>query len=507
MGAAFSVPSMLPLSIFFFQQESNEHFYMGMLVLIYVNVTIFSSRLMYKATRKSILLGLDNKALVNNLEQKIEKINDISSKLSHQASHDTLTGLINRAEFEFRLKKVIQEAKIHKKTISLCYMDLDEFKVVNDTCGHIAGDALLKELSLHLQSKIRSTDTFARIGGDEFGLLLPYCNIEKAHEIADNIRQIIKQFRFIWQDKTFEIGVSIGLVEINEQSGNLTDILKAADSACYVAKDLGRNRIHVYTENDLELTARLGHMNCAQDIQKALNEDRFTLYVQKIQANDTNDDKWHGEILIRMLSEENEIIPPINFIPAAERYHLMVDIDKWVIDNAFLFIKELEEKFNHSVLCAINLSGQSICDKHFLEHIINKLDETKISPKSVCFEITETAAVTNFFYAEKLLDVLKKMGCSFSLDDFGSGLSSFGYLKRLDIDYLKIDGSFVKNILEDEKDFAIVKAINQIGKEMGIKTIAEFVENDALHKKLDKLGVDFVQGYGIAKPVPISTII
>ena len=507
IGISFSFPALIPLSFYFFMKAGNEYFYMGVLVLIFLIVTFTSNRLMYKANMKGIMLGVKNDVLIDDLKNKMLKIETMTGEMSYQASHDMLTGLINRREFDTRLEKAITDVKYNKRNHVLCYMDLDEFKVVNDTCGHVAGDALLQDLAKHLESEIRNTDTIARLGGDEFGLLLPLCKIEKAYEIADEMRERIKAFHFIWEGKVFDIGVSIGLVEINENTGTLTDVLKAADSACYVAKELGKNRIHVYQEDDIKLNQRLGHMHSAQAVQKSLAEDGFVLYAQEIKENHENKIKWHGEFLIRMLGENNKIISPDKFIPAAERYHLMVDIDKWVINNAFSFIQKLEEKYDNAVLCAINLSGQSICDKHFLEYVVNKFDESNISPTSVCFEITETAAVANFFYAERLLEILRGMGCSFSLDDFGSGLSSFGYLKKLNVDYLKIDGSFVKSMLEDEKDYALVKSINQVGKELGMKTIAEFVENEALHKELIKMDVDFVQGYGIATPVPLTSII
>lgn len=507
MGSSFSFPALLPLSAYFFVHEGEEYFYMGMLILIYLLVTFTANRLMYKSNLKSITVGINNDTLISDLQNKVLEIESMSGEMSYQASHDMLTGLINRREFEVRLAKAITDVKYSKRNHVLCYMDLDEFKIVNDTCGHIAGDVLLQSLSKHLEEKIRNTDTIARLGGDEFGLLLPLCNIQKAREIANNLREEIKAFPFIWEGKIFDVGVSIGLVEIDENIGTLTNALKAADSACYVAKELGKNRIHVYKENDVNLTQRLGDMHYSQIIQESLVNDNFVLYAQEIEANNEDEIKWHGEFLIRMLDEDGNIISPDKFIPAAERYHLMVDIDKWVINNAFINIKKLEEKYKGSILCAINLSGQSVCDKSFLSHVINKINETEVSPSSVCFEITETAAVANFFEAEKLLGKLRGMGCSFSLDDFGSGLSSFGYLKKLNVDYLKIDGSFVKSMLNDEKDYALVKSINQVGKELGMKTIAEFVENESLHNALKKLNVDYVQGYGIAKPVPLSSII
>jgi len=507
LGLAFSLPALLPLSFYFFSHDGSEYFYMGVIILIYLFVVFTSNKVMNKTNMKGIILGIKNDVLIDELRNKMLKIEDMTGEISYQASHDMLTGLINRREFEARLEKAITDVRRNGRNHVLCYMDLDEFKVVNDTCGHIAGDALLQNLAKHLEGKIRSTDTIARLGGDEFGLLLPLCNIDKAREIANKLRETVKNFQFVWDRKPFDIGVSIGLVEINKNMRTLNDVLKAADSACYVAKDLGKNRIHIYQDDDIQLTQRLGDMHSAQAVQKSLLEDRFILFAQEIRCNHVGKTKWHGEFLVRMLGENDEIISPDKFIPAAERYHLMVELDKWVINSAFRYIKKLEEKYDGTILCAINLSGQSICDHDFLNYVVSKFDEFGISPNSVCFEITETAIVSNFFHAEKLLGVLKGMGCSFALDDFGSGLSSFGYLKRLTVDYLKIDGSFVKSMLDDEKDYALVKSINQVGQEMGMKTIAEFVENEKLHKALTDMNVDFSQGYGIAYPVPLDSII
>lgn len=507
IGLAFNFPALLPLSFYFFTHVGDEYFYMGMLVLIFILVIFTSNKIMHEENVKGIMFGIKNDALIDDLKNKILKIENMSGEMTYQASHDLLTGLINRREFEKRLEQVITDVKHHKKNHVLCYLDLDEFKVVNDTCGHVAGDSLLKEITQLLENKIRSTDIIGRLGGDEFGLLLSLCEVEKAREIANELRESIKTFHFIWDGKVFELGVSIGLVEISENTGTLTDVLKAADSACYVAKDLGKNRIHVYEENDFQLTQRLGDMNYSHIVQRSLADDKFVLYAQEIKSTHEGDVKWHCEFLIRMLDENNKIVPPDKFIPAAERYHLMLDVDKWVINKAFSYIKILENKYDDGILCAINLSGQSICDKSLLSYIVEKLDAYDISPNSVCFEVTETAAIANFVHADKLIKILRGMGCKFSLDDFGSGLSSFGYLKKMSVDYLKIDGSFVKSMLESEKDYALVKSINQIGKELGMKTIAEFVENKELYNELKKMGVDFAQGYGISKPQPMDDII
>ncbi|MDH5396044.1 MAG: diguanylate cyclase, partial [Gammaproteobacteria bacterium] len=313
ISPAFSFPALLPMSIYFFNVSGNEFFYMGILVLIFLLVTFTSSRIMYRANLKAIMLGQKNDSLINELNNKMKKIESMTGEISYQASHDMLTGLINRREFEARLEKAITAVKYNKRNHVLCYMDLDEFKVVNDTCGHVAGDALLQNLAKHLENEIRSTDTIARLGGDEFGLLLPLCNMVKAQEIANKLRETVKEFQFAWDNKVFDVGVSIGLVEINETMQTLTDVLKAADSACYVAKELGKNRIHVYQDDDKELNQRLGDMHSAQAVQESLAKDRFVLYAQEIQANHATNIKWHGEFLIRMLDENNELIFPDKF--------------------------------------------------------------------------------------------------------------------------------------------------------------------------------------------------
>ncbi len=507
IGFAFAFPAIIPLSVYFFSKPGNEFFYMGMLISIYLVVMAASNRMMHISSSKSIKLKFKNQGLIETLKNKIIKIEDMSGEMSYQASHDMLTGLVNRREFESILEKAAHHVTISKRTYVVCYIDLDDFKIINDTCGHVAGDAFIQSVAKLIDETTRGTDRVARIGSDEFGLLLPMCNIGKACEIADEIRKKIKAFEFLWENKRLDLSASIGLVEINENTTNMCDVLKSADAACYVAKELGKNRISVFKEDDVTHTRHIDDLQGVQAVKKSLSEDRFVLYAQEIRSTSNDEIKWHGELLVRMLGEDDEIIPPGKFIPAAERYNLMTEIDKWVINESFDYVKKLEEKYKGSVLCAINLSGQSVCDKDFFEYILAKFIEKKISPLSICFEITETAAISNFLHAEKLLRELKLMGCRFSLDDFGSGLSSFGYLKRLDVDYLKIDGSFVKTMMDDVKDYALVKSINQIGKEMGMKTIAEFVENEELHNALIELNVDYVQGYGIAKPVPLSSLI
>ncbi|MGM0679829.1 MAG: EAL domain-containing protein, partial [Pseudomonadota bacterium] len=422
----------------------------------------------------------------------------LTREMSWQASHDVLTGLYNRSELENRLKKMLDNARKEDEVHAFLYLDLDQFKVVNDTSGHIAGDELLKQLSFLLQQQVRETDTLARLGGDEFGVLLSRCNKEKAKEIANKLRATVNDFRFIWKDKAFDTGVSIGIIEINAQSRDVTDILSSADIACYAAKDLGRNRIHVYQPDDEELATRHSEMQWVTHIKKALEEDRFILYAQSIVPVATDSGyAEHKEILVRMLDADNNIIPPFTFIPSAERYNLMPAIDKWVIDHAFLYLQD------HPSSITINISGNSLGDSDFLDYVKHKLNEYRLEPSNICFEITETSAITHLTTAERFIRELKKLGCRFALDDFGSGLSSFTYLKNLSVDYLKIDGSFVREINQNPIDYVMVKAINEVGHAMGITTIAEFVENDEILRTLRNIGVDFAQGYGIDRPTPL----
>jgi len=428
----------------------------------------------------------------------------MATKMTHQAMHDSLTGLINRHEFERRLELAIQPSQLETKQHTLLYLDLDQFKVVNDTCGHTAGDELLRQLTGIMQNKLRQSDTLARLGGDEFGVLLTSCPTGPALRIAELLRQTVSEFRFVWLDKIFPIGVSIGLVTFQNGVITCADVLRMADAACYVAKDKGRNRIHVYTQEDTEVAQRQGEMGWIGRIQKSLDEGRFVLYSQNIlslAADQKND--VHYEVLLRMKDEDGALIPPMAFIPAAERYGLMVTLDRWVISTAFAHCAARESQTETIEICSINLSGTSLCDDHFLEFVLQQFKLHNIQPNRICFEITETAAITNLAHATTFMRVLKNTGCRFSLDDFGSGMSSFGYLKHLPVDYLKIDGSFVKDMIQDTTDFAMVEAINHIGHVMAIKTIAEFVENDQILEKLRSIGVDFAQGYGVEKPRPL----
>ena len=438
----------------------------------------------------------------------VTELRGLAKKMSYQATHDSLTGLINRREFENRIKIAIDNAHSENVRHALCYLDLDNFKVVNDTSGHFAGDELLKQLTIKLRMELREADTLARLGGDEFGILLEGCPIEKAHNLAENIRQIVEDFRFVWDNTAFRIGVSIGLVPITDDSGTLSEVLSAADSACYVAKDQGRNRIHIYQPNDEAVLERHGQMQWVQRIQDVLDQNRFRLFFQpiaKLSREPGEKNTIHGEVLLRMLDDNNKIVGPGSFIPAAERYQVMPSIDRWVVSNTFsmLMLHNINTG-GHISSCSINLSGQSLSDERFMDFLVNEIKSSGVPPEILVFEITETAVIANLCNASKLISTLREMGCRFALDDFGVGLSSFGYLKNLAVDYLKLDGCFVKNMIRDNIDHAMVGAINQIGHTMNIKTIAEFVEDKETLEAVRKVGVDYAQGYYIAKPAPIE---
>ncbi|MGF1537567.1 MAG: EAL domain-containing protein [Elainellaceae cyanobacterium] len=440
----------------------------------------------------------------------------LSQQLVWQASHDTLTSLKNRRYFEHELNAVLEQT--HRQHV-LCYLDLDQFKIVNDTGGHAAGDELLRQIGAMLMQNTRSADVVARLGGDEFGILLKQCSLENARRVMDLIRQLIKDFRFVWGDKTFCVGVSIGVVEINETMQNLADALGAADAACYAAKERGRNRLYLYHADDQELSRQRKEQQWITRIQDALDQSRFRLYRQPIAPTAlscsgafTGDAIHHYEILLRLINPEGGIIPPMAFIPAAERYGLMPAIDRWVVENFFSQVKAFEFPATASTeesktgFYTLNLSGASINDEQFLPFLKAHILNSGVA-KALCFEITETVAVSNLNRARDFISEIKQLGCSFALDDFGSGMSSFGYLKHLAVDYIKIDGSFVRNLLEDEISTSIVEAITKIAHSMGLEAIAERVEDLETQRKLLALDVDYVQGYGIGKPVPLPMLL
>jgi len=428
--------------------------------------------------------------------------------IRHMAYHDSLTGLINRAEFERRLKRILFGLKDNSYHHALLYIDLDQFKIINDTCGHVAGDELLKQLTVVLHKPIRESDTLARLGGDEFGILLENCPLEQSKLIADSIIKEVKDFHFAWQNQMFQIGASIGLVMLTDPEQGMTEVLSAADMSCYAAKDAGRNRYHIYSEDDSSLIRRHGEMKWVSRIHEALNNDTFVLYQQMMPAVDSQSNlSTNYEFLIR-LKDKDGIIAPGAFIPAAERYNLMTIIDRWVISKAFKHIVQITES-NENLKDAIyflNLSGTSLSDEAFFDFLREQFDEYSLSPEQICFEVTETAAITNLASTVEFIKQLKPLGCKFALDDFGAGLSSFSYLKSLPVDYLKIDGGFVRDMLEDPMDAAIVAAVNNIGHVAGLITVAEFVENEDIMRVLGEIGVDYAQGYALARPAPVEEL-
>ncbi len=432
--------------------------------------------------------------------QDVEESRTLARQLSHQASHDVLTGLYNRREFEQQLQMAMESTQESGQPFSICYMDLDQFKVVNDTCGHIAGDDLLRQLSSRLQTKVRETDVLARIGGDEFGVLLDHCPIADARRIASEFCLAVQNFHYVWEGKSFDVGVSIGIVEVTGEEQNVTEAMSAADVACYTAKDQGRNRVHIYQPGDRELQRRRGDMQWVTRIRDALKENRFQLFSQAvIPIGKTSGESGYQEILLRMLDENEQTISPVTFLPAAERYKLTSSIDCWVICQSIAWLADQADDGEGTML-AINLSGQSISDKKVLQTVVELVGKTGIAPERLCFEITETAAIANLNKTAVFIRALKNIGCRFALDDFGSGMSSFSYLKTLPVDYIKIDGSYVKDLMTDPLNQSLVEAINQISHAMGMQTVAEFVEDQETLELLARIGVDFAQGFGVSYP-------
>ena len=441
-------------------------------------------------------------------DQMQEKIDQATARLVYQASHDALTGLINRREFEQRLERTLLSALQQGREHALCYMDLDQFKVINDSCGHAAGDELLRQLALLLKGNLRERDTLARLGGDEFALLLENCSVQDALEVADTFRAEVQRFRFKWGDRIFAVGMSVGMVAINRDSGTAASLLSAADAACYVAKDRGRNQIHVYESRDLELARHRGEMQWVTRIHRALEENRLSLSWQAIRPTDGTPETYrHVELLLRMLDDDGSEILPMAFIPAAERYSIMPALDNWVIEETLrLCQRYLTAERDPHCLFAVNLSGASLKDPAFRSNLLTQLQDKPALGPHLCFEITETAAIGNLAVVNGFIDSMRDFGCRFALDDFGSGLSSFTYLKNLKVDYLKIDGAFVRDITSNPIDRAMVEAIHRIGHLMGLKTVAEYVESDQTLALLRQIGVDYVQGNGVHCPEPLENL-
>ncbi len=438
---------------------------------------------------------------------------EAESALNYMTRYDPLTNLVNRAELERRLQRALNSSKERNQSHVFLYIDIDQFKIINDTVGHVAGDDLIRQLAGMLKKHIRESDTLARLGGDEFGVLLENCPDTYATDIAKEILKIITEYRFYWEDHLYHIGASIGFVEINQKNvESVNEILSAADVACYTAKDQGGNRIKIYRKFDYEMTKRYGEMQWVSTINHALEENWFRLYKQSIYpANPNGSVSERCEFLLRLLGREGEIHSPIDFIPAAERYNLMPKIDRWVIDNVFDYLAEAGKKYNgdkkNGPKYFINISGMSLSDSSFYKFVKEKLAEYKIPTNIICFEVTETAAIEHLSNAVEFISKIRADGCCFALDDFGSGVSSFAYLRTIPVDYIKIDGTFVTHMEEQPMDRAIVEAINHIGHIAGKQTIAEFVENNQTLQQLREIGVDFVQGFGLDTPQPLQVMI
>jgi len=429
----------------------------------------------------------------------------LEDQLSYQASHDALTDLINRREFERRLGRLLIQAKQHPGDHVLCYLDLDQFKIINDTCGHVAGDELLRQVASLLTGQVRSRDTLARLGGDEFAVLMEHCPLGQAGVLADHIRIAIEDFRFQWHERRFSLGVSIGLVPL-QGGASIEDALNLADSACYAAKEKGRNRIHVYHPDDDPVAAtRAGDSHWASMITSALENDKFELYAQPIHACCTEGSGSRYEILLR-LREGDDIVRPGAFMPAAERYNLSPRVDRWVVDHVIQWFEDHPELLQQIELCSVNLSALSLCDEPFREHVLNRLATSGLPRHKLCFEVTETAAIANLCQATDFIQSLREVGCRFALDDFGSGLSSFAYLRNLPVDMVKIDGAFVRNIANNDTDRMMVKSICDIVSMMDKQTTAEYVETAESLEVLQDIGVDFVQGFHLGTPAPLEQL-
>lgn len=436
------------------------------------------------------------------LAEDITERKSAEETIRFMAFHDPLTRLHNRHAFEARLREAASRSEDGPH--ALMYMDLDQFKIINDTCGHTAGDQMLQGLTAHLQRAITRHHTLARLGGDEFGILLENCALDEAEEIAHHVLDSVQSFRFSWEDKIFTVGASIGLVMIEGGRHPLSGLLSAADIACYAAKDSGRNRIHIYREDDAMLQQREDEMHWVGRLKKALDTDGFVIHAQPIVPVQRSGGAEHREFLLRMIHEDGQLIPPGNFLPAAERFDLMPTLDRWVVNKVFEHIGQLPKRDN--CVAFVNLSGQVLNDDAFITHVLQQLRHYDITPGSVCLEITETAAIANLTKATRLIETLREQGVLFALDDFGTGMSSFSYLKTLPVDFLKIDGYFIKGLLNDHMNPAIVEAITQIGHTAGLKVIAEWVEDIAMLNRLREIGIDYAQGYAIGRPTTLAPL-
>jgi diguanylate cyclase (GGDEF)-like protein/PAS domain S-box-containing protein len=438
----------------------------------------------------------------------VSELRGIARQMSYQASHDALTGLVNRREFERRLEEALGSAQSTGVRHVLCYLDLDRFKAVNDSCGHMAGDSMLREVAALIKETVRDSDTVGRLGGDEFGMLLVGCPLDKARQISDDVVRKITDYRFVWKDKIFNIGVSVGLIEISRESGATDEVMSAADSACYVAKKQG-NHVHVYSARDEAVARHRGEIQWLQRLQAALKESRFELMAQPIFA--TSATATHGPALEVLLRLQDESVPggisPVEFLRAAERYRLMSDVDRWVVQTTLTALGRgaIRLPVNRSI--AINLSGQTLGDPQFLEFVVDALDRSSVAPAQLCFEVTENSVITNIEHAQRFIGVLHGMGCQFALDDFGRGLSSFGNLKHLALDYLKIDGTFIRNLGADSVNQAMVAAMIKLARTLNFEVVAEQVEDAEALEAAKRMGVDFVQGFHLGRPQPLTHVV
>ncbi len=439
------------------------------------------------------------------IQEDITEVKQVSEQLNYQSTHDPLTGLVNRREFEIRVQKTLQKAKLNHSHHVICYLDLDQFKVINDTCTHVAGDELLKQFAYMLRATFQHKDSIGRLGGDEFAVLLENCSVNQAEKTTQTLLEVVNNYQFSWDGKHFRIGVSAGIVELSQHSPDISSLLSRMDIACYAAKQAGRNCVHVYRESDNDLALSHKKLQWISKINQALNEDLFVLYAQPICPLAVEPKKpVHYEVLIRLVDSSGEIISPAAFLPTVERFNLALQLDQWVIKASFDWLRKIKQQGKDAPFLSINLSGLNLGNKKLLAFIHDQVDCNPRLANLICFEITETAAINNLTDARAFIHELKEQGFQFSLDDFGSGLSSFDYLKNLPVDYLKIDGQFVKDIENDPIDLALVRSINEIAHLMGKKTIAEFVENEQILQKLSELNVDYVQGYYLGKPAKLD---
>ncbi len=434
----------------------------------------------------------------------VSESRELNRKLTHNASHDAVTGLVNRSEFELRLERALHSARAGEDHYALCFIDLDQFKIINDSCGHAAGDILLAQVGALFKNKVRWRDTLARLGGDEFGVLLEGTSLDEAMRNAEVLRESLRDYRFNYDERSFRITASVGVVPITAENEDVAAVISDADNACAAAKEQGRNRVHSFAENDIELMRRRREMQWATRINSAIEESRFELYRMPIMALQQEEHGRHYEMLLRLRDEAGRMVSPDTFMAAADRYGLTPNIDRWVVENVFRWLVSDHDERDALGVVAINLSGQSLADTKFLPFVIEHLERSGLDAKRICFEITETSAIASFSQANRFIRALKQLGCQFSLDDFGTGMSSFGYLKSFPVDYLKIDGSFVRGILSDPIDREMVRSINEIGHLTGKKVIAEYAENAEIINALRDMGVDYAQGYGVAQPSRVN---